>query len=209
MGLVLGQEGGIEMINYGGSGVTVFHGDEDQLPISKQEIANLVSKWMLGAIGREEPVLAQSADRVLAQIEAGLCVLLFVGVELCGFATLYHLGNEEGKDWWEIGSLFVPPCQRGKGLGKRLYQEIYLMKPDGFLVGTSKNPRAVETSLKYGNLKKEGYEKVPKPIRLPLCYIVSCFKPNGFGPHICSLEWPHSRKEGCCVLRMRWPLGRS
>jgi GNAT superfamily N-acetyltransferase len=168
------------------------------------DLADEVAKWVEtethAAVGRGEAVLAQKAERVLAQIQNGQAVVAFVDGQVVGFITTYHLGKTADLDWFEVGTAYVAPAFRRQRIGHELFRRIAEKHPEGVLMATTKNPTAQFLCATAG-LDEADYAVVPTEIRKGLCYQAPCFigDPVKRGP--CASECRHG---GNCGLYVRW-----
>jgi len=187
---------------------TVFCGNEASLDGKRGNLAETISGWTSASAAKNEAVLAQSKETVLAQLQGGLCALLLdTSYSPIGYITTYYLGNVSGRKWWEVGTAIIPSHLRGHGLGKQLYIEIAKRHPRGILVATTKNPVALYISVKYAGFVIVPYTKIPREIRQGLCYEASCFCPINTGNLTCMHEHQLTVKSATlCFARVRKPL---
>ncbi|MBD3310931.1 MAG: hypothetical protein GF349_00335 [Candidatus Magasanikbacteria bacterium] len=181
--------------------VSAYRGNEPVLQNRLEYLSNLISNWTREAVERGEPLLIQEQERVFNQLRLGLCALLLGhNQNPCGFATTYESGQNDGLQWWELGSVFVPPEYRDRKLGFEIYRAISVLHPTGVLVHTTKNPKVVHIANVLGFVTLS-YVDLPHTVRVPLCYEASCF--DQCGDNSCRLE---HNLEGPCVTQVRWPL---
>ncbi len=140
------------------------------------EYAQTIAQWTAEAAYRGEPVLAQSAERLMQQFIENNSLVAFACGQLSGHITAYRLGEYNEVPWYEVGSLIVPPEQRSIGLGNALSEAMAHMHPQSQLIATSKYPHAIR-ALSRAGFRPMSYQAVPEVIRIPLCYEAPCYTP--------------------------------
>ncbi|MCR4326405.1 MAG: GNAT family N-acetyltransferase [Candidatus Roizmanbacteria bacterium] len=166
----------------------------------QREYAQTIALWTAEAAHRGEPVLAQSAERLWEQFINHNSLVAFACGQLSGHITTYLLGEHNATHWYEVGSLIVPPEQRGMGLGNALSEAMAYQHPQAHLIATSKYPYAIR-ALSRAGFQVINYQTVPDVIRAPLCYDASCYVPTQ--PHTCRDE---HNCGGYCFALARPPI---
>lgn len=173
-----------------------------ELPSARRgEVAAQVAAWTHQAHAGGEPVLSQSAETIESQLALGLSVLAWFQGELAGHFTAYQLAQDEQNRWWyEAGTLIVPAQFRGQGIGNQLCQGMAGVRPDSYLVPTTKNQYAIPALLHAG-FEPIPFPHIPGTVREGLCYSAPCFIQNGH-PGSCAKE---HNLGGACVALVRKP----
>jgi hypothetical protein len=123
------------------------------------------------ATQRENALLPKTASQLIAQWARGLTVLRFDSDHVIGHATLWPLTRDHwGRDWFELGTVWVHPAHRGHHLSAHMYVELFGNHPERNILATT----TVYASILIGMRPEVGlvlvrYAALPEEVRQATC----------------------------------------
>lgn len=141
---------------------------------------------------RHEPhLLPQDADELRQQFLSGLSVLAIdEECQLVGHVTLWRLTDDPLV--YEMGTSWVLPETRGRGVGIALYRELLRAHATKNILATTTNEVAVKTGIRVG-LQIVKRSDLPKVVQTACC-ICPAKKTGTSDNRFCQLAWGEKQR---------------